>query len=216
MQRLLSRDMPDTMESRMLGLAALIMTVPRCVDRVDAVVVLPGQGEDERLRLATRLYDRHPNARRLIVAGSCRYERTWLLPTVDQMRSCHGLQRTDGIVIHPAADSTLEQSCQVMAEVQKLGVTSYALVAPPYHLTRACLSHIEAMCDNWVPIIPVPTNMSPFQVSPETGLAQASIIPGEAARIARYWELGGLASYEKALKYLEWLWQNFLLPGLAS
>lgn len=208
---------PPTVTSDLVAMAVMLFTMPRPIHKVDAIVVLPGQGEDWRLHDAVAAWNTTPGARYFLVAGGHMEEKTWFLPTVEILRESYGLTRTDGkIIIQPSATDTPKQADWIVPTVQKLGITSLALVVSPYHLLRGYCTVLKAF---WrlgvpqIPMIPVPAMVSPTTPNEEKGLPGWHLVSGEVNRIITYREKGDVAMPPELLSYLDWLWRQ---PIIAS
>ncbi|MEE3918096.1 hypothetical protein V2I01_04000 [Micromonospora sp. BRA006-A] len=107
-----------------LEAVTVVLTLPhRAAERVDALVVPTGQGEDWRLTDAVRAWE----------TG----------------RRCGlGLRRVDGVVLQAEpVTGTGRQAAWVVEQVRALGIGSVALVVSPYHLVRVYLTAPGA-CDD--------------------------------------------------------------------
>lgn len=196
----------------------MILSIPQQAGlSADALYVLPGQGEWWREAAAIRDWEGFGcRAARLIIAGSYGNEATWEAPTLARyMKEPFNLTRTTNVILHDHAHHTAEQAAQMVTDVRTQGLSSIALYASPYHLPRAYMTFVAALYKfvgaDLIPIIPVPTPMSPGTIVPETGMNARQLMPGELARIAQYQPRGDVASYDMLDEYLEWLWKQPIL-----
>lgn len=215
MKRMIERRVEPTEASNLMAMAIMLFTMPRPVENVDAIVLLPGQGEDWRIHDAVRAWNTNPTVRYFLVAGNCPDEETWFLPTVEILRQKYGLTRTDGtIIIEHSAEHTKVQADWLIPLVRQLDITSFALTASPYHLLRAYSAMLAAFKRHevqWIPMIPLPTVVSPGQIVPETGLTGWDMVHGEVARIIKYRDLGDIPTPQEFSDYLRWLWRQPIL-----
>ena len=210
-----------------------VRSVPAVLD-VDAIVVVPGQGEFWRLRYAIQLFNDHPGIRYLLIAGHTKTEKQFVVLDIEKLREL-GLTRdvTGGLpieirdwdnidlaewraasaVVKIQADHTLEQSDWLIPLVAELGITSLAVVAPSYHLLRAYLTFVKAFSRldvDPVPMIPLTVPVPPATPSPENKNDPLwKLIAGELNRIRKYQELGHVATLDELRIYLDWMWANF-------
>lgn len=191
-----------------------ILTVPQsAADRVDAVVVVTGQGEQWRLTSAIRAWEANRKLRYLLVANGNPAEETYAEVTLDYLRDL-GLRRVEGVIVQaePAPHTGL-QAEWIVSEVGERGITSLALVVSPYHLPRAYLTVLKAFIDSGthrLPIIPLPAAVPPDTPVPETGATAYDLVPGEVGRILSYRDNGWVATPEELRQYLNWLWTQWV------
>ncbi|HKX73177.1 MAG TPA: hypothetical protein VJM32_04155 [Candidatus Saccharimonadales bacterium] len=219
MQRLVERGIAGTPASNLVAMAIWLYSMPRPVSQTDAILVLPGQGEDWRLNDAVAAWNNCPNARYLLVAGNYKGERTWFLPTIEILRERYGLTRTEGVLIHPHAHHTKEQSDWIIPTIQELGLTSISLFVSPYHLLRAFCCILKAFTRHdvpQIPMIPVPVLVSPTTPVPETGITGWDLVHGEVERILKYTEFGDVATPEELMSYLDWLFRQPIITNATS
>lgn len=210
--------MEQNAEGEMAGMAMLLYSVPRFVDRVDAIAVLPGLGERWRLDDATVAYDNNPQARHLLVAGINPNEETFEQPTPELLRGVYGMQRTDGIRIQNGARNTPDQTEWLVDMVEAEGIESMALYVSPYHLLRGSLTLMKSFIkrDKQVPIIPMPVHVAPTIVIPEmaakgTPLDAHGMLPAETKRITTYQAGGDVATAAELSNYVNWMWAQPIL-----
>ncbi|MEU4772717.1 ElyC/SanA/YdcF family protein [Micromonospora sp. NPDC023644] len=189
----------------------MILALPQsAADRVDALVVATGQGEEWRLTHAIRGWEANPGLRHLLVANGNPAEETYVEPTLAHLRSL-GLRRLDGVCVQaePAPD-TGRQAAWIAEQVHGRGIASLALAVSPYHLPRAYLTVLKALDRGGLrlPVIPVPVAVSPDTPVPETGATAYDLLPGEVKRILTYADEGWVATLEELQQYLRWLWSR--------
>lgn len=192
-------------------MAMMAYSLPRNIDRVDAMAVYPGMGEIERVTDVVGDWNRSISARHLFVGGVYEAEDTFDRLTEERLKeSTYGLRRTDGVVIQQKANHTKEQADWIAAEVKARDIASLALYAPAYHLLRAYATTVKSMdnADVRIPIIPMPTRVSPDSVSAETGMNTWEMAPAEMERIAKYQEKGDVATKEELQDYINWSWKQ--------
>lgn len=211
-KREVSRFVDDpTGVTNMITLFAFLNTVPQeWALRTDALWVLPGQGEVERTQHAIRTWQSQCDAKQLVLAGSYRGERTWEQPTMEQLlEPPFNLKRTQNVHLLGDVLNTAEQAEQMIAHVVDHRLRSIALHAPAYHLPRAVMTFLQALIRHDMEqflIVPVPVDMAPHKISPETGQNSRQFIVGEVERIAKYQEKGDVASNDATWDYIGQLW----------
>ncbi|MEW2331167.1 hypothetical protein AB0880_25575 [Micromonospora chersina] len=195
----------------LLKALTVILTLPQsAADRVEALVVATGQGEEWRLAHAIRTWEANPKLRHLLVANGNPAERTYAEITLDELRSL-GLRRVEGVHVQAEpAPNTGRQAAWVADQVQARGIRSLALTVSPYHLARVYLTVLKAFTRRGIrlPIIPLPVAVSPETPVPETGATAYDLVPGEAGRILAYIEEGWVATAAELQEYLRWLWSR--------
>ncbi|MFE9872128.1 hypothetical protein ACFYON_15955 [Micromonospora sp. NPDC005686] len=211
-------DVPADRLLAVLEAVTMVLTLPQhAAERVDALVVPTGQGEDWRLTDAIHAWENGPALRHLLVANTDPAERTYRPLTLDRLRGL-GLRRTDGVVLQAEpVTGTGRQAAWVVEQVRALGVGSVALVVSPYHLVRVYLTVLRA-CDDAglrIPLVPLPVAVAPDAPVPETGAAGYDLVAGEVSRLLRYSGEGWIATPERLRDYLRWLWSEHrpLLTG---
>ncbi|MGW4501825.1 hypothetical protein ACWENR_24840 [Micromonospora sp. NPDC004336] len=195
-----------------------ILSLPRsAADRVDAIAVPTGQGEQWRLTHAIRRWEANPGTGHLLVANGNPAERTYHAITLAHLRGL-GLRRLDGVRLQaePAPNTGL-QAAWIADQVEALGITSLALTVSPYHLPRVYLTVLKALdrVGIRIPLVPDPVPVSPDTVAPETQATAYDLLPGEAARILSYADRGWVATLGELQRHLRWLWEEhptLLLP----
>lgn len=220
MERLIPRTVAEDHATRLIAMAIMVYSLPRPVGDTDAILVLPGLGEEWRLTTAIATWNTNPNVKHLLVAGSYSGERTWFEPTLEILSAePYNLTRREGVVISPHAHHTKEQAAWVSRMVRELGINSLALVVSPYHLLRAYLTILESLLTSsgqGVAMLPLPVPVPPHVAIPETGSTAWEMVPGEVARIHTYQEMGDVATYEQLQTYLEWLWDQPILKACTT
>lgn len=185
-----------------------ILALPRSVDRLDAVVVPTGQGEQWRLAHAVERWESDPDLRCLLVANGNPAERTYQEITTSYLGGL-GLRRLDGVHVQaePAPNTGL-QAEWIADRVGALGITSLALSVSAYHLPRVFLTVLRALDRRGlrVRLVPDPVPVPPDAAAPETGATGYDLLPGEVERILSYAGKGWLATPEQLRHYLRWWW----------
>ncbi|MFG2053082.1 hypothetical protein ACGFI9_03540 [Micromonospora sp. NPDC048930] len=186
-----------------------ILALPQsAAERVDALVVPVGQGEEWRLTHGIRRWETNPEISHLLVANGNPAEETYQPLTLPYLRGL-GLRRLDGVHLQaePAPHTGL-QAAWIAGRVEALGITSLALTVSAYHLPRVYLTVLRALSRVGirVPLIPDPVPVSPDTPAPETQATAYDLLPGEAERILAYLDEGWVAGVEELRRYLRWLW----------
>lgn len=209
------RIVPGDEASMFFSLATFILTIPNVTDWVDALVVFPGMGEDERVTSAILNWQLPTNQSRcFIIAGHNHGEKTTKILTPEVLRNPpFNLKRFQGVIIEDEVDNTKEQSRQVLERVRQFHLKSLTLFAPPFHLPRAYLTLLKTLIDarlKEVAIIPGSVFKSPDSIIPEFGTSAWEAVAGEAMRIRKYQAKGDVATINELREYLVWLWHEFL------
>lgn len=208
MDRLIERVVEGGEASDLVAMATLLYGLPRPAGKVDAVVVLPGLGEDWRLIDGIHAWNGSSLARHLMIAGIFDGEKTKVQPTVEYLSGKpFNLERAEGVLIQPHAHHTKEQAEWVVENVRKHGISSIALFVSPYHLLRAYCTVLKAFikADHQVAIIPMPVAVSPSTQIPEVGVDAWTMSSGEVERIIKYQKLDDVATKDELKDYLAWL-----------
>jgi hypothetical protein len=193
-------------------MAHLVTATPCLIQRVDAIAVLPGLGENKRIISAIKAWEAgNSNARYLLVAGTNGLEKTQTQPSIDfLMSSVIGLKKSDRVETQVSAEHTLAQTSWLVDRIKNLGITSLALYVSDWHITRAYSTLIKSLrkSDVLIPVFPVSVPVSPASIIPEYGVTAAAMSAGEAKRIITYQEKGDVATLEELVEYLQWLWDQ--------
>jgi uncharacterized SAM-binding protein YcdF (DUF218 family) len=207
-------DLVDFPVARLVELTkalTVILTLPQsAAERVDALVIATGQGEEWRLTQAIRAWETNPALRHLLVANGNPAEDTYVDISLDYLRGL-GLRRFEGVCVQTEpAPSTGLQARWIADEVQARGISSLALIASGYHLPRLYLTVLKELIRSGVrvPLIPVPAQVSPSAAIPESGASTYDLVPGELKRILTYMDKGWVATPEELEHYLDWLWSH--------
>lgn len=189
----------------------VVLSLPQAAaDRVDALVVATGQGEEWRLTEAIRRWEANPGLRTLLVANGNPAEATYAELSAGYLRGL-GLRRLDGVHVQaePAPNTGL-QAAWIVDRVRALGITSLAVTVSAYHLLRVYLTVLRAMDGDGIriPLIPVPAAVAPDARVPETGATAYDLAPGEVERILTYADQGWVATPAELRDYLGWLWRQ--------
>lgn len=211
---------PGDEVSEFFSLATFILTIPDVTTKVDAFVVFPGMGEDERVRSAVINWQLSMIAsvdtlhRFLIIAGHNHNEKTTKILTLDVLeKPPFNLKRLNGVIIEDGVSNTKKQAEQVLKRVKQYNLESLALFASPFHLIRAYLTLLKTLLKaglEKVAIIPGQVFKSPHSMIPEFNTTAWEAVAGEVARIKKYQAKGDVATPEELQAYLAWLWQEFL------
>jgi hypothetical protein len=200
-----------------------VTNIPRSLRGVCAILVVPGQGEWTRLTYAIRMFNLHPEIKYLLIAGHTWNEKAFAKLDIPYLRKL-GLTRSDGevrftdwdnlpnaecrtdeVVVKAHAYHTLEQASWMVEKVQELGITSLALVAPPYHVVRVFLTMLKAFLRHGlepIPMIPFSVPESLETTSPQNDMPMWDLQPGEFERIRTYREKGDVATLAELRAYL--------------
>jgi hypothetical protein len=195
-------------------MVTMILGLPR--PKTEAFTVFPGRGENERLRYAMEVFNRHCSASALLVAGTeWKTETTTPQPTIELLRGePYKARYEDDIHIQYHAHCTPDQTGWVVEKVKELRITSLSLVVTPYHLPRAYLTLLKEFIKQnvpWIPLIPLPVPKAPGAIVPEDNTDAWTLFDGEAERILKYQKQGDVATLPEIKEYLAWLWKQPLL-----
>ena len=173
----------------MVKIFMAILALPQsAAERVNALVIPVGQGEEWRLTHAIRRWEANPDIRYLLVANGNPAEETYRQITLPYVRRL-GLRRLAGVYLQaePAPNTGL-QAAWIASQVEALGITSLALTVSPYHLPRVYLTVLKALSRRGtrIPLIPDPVPTSPDTAAPETHGTAYDLLPGEVKRIITY------------------------------
>lgn len=199
------------------AMAMALYAVPRgaeVVGKVDAILTMPGLGDDWRIRQAVKLRNDHPGTPYLLLAGHNQKEKTARVFSTDVLKEEFGLIDMDRVLIEISAEHTLEQAEWVVDKVQELGIANLAITVSQYHLLRAYLTILKAFYKkNLVPpiMIPFPAASSPETLIPEIGESAWTMANGEIERIISYQQKGDVATYAELQNYLATIWESPLL-----
>lgn len=204
---------------QLAALTVLLHSLPNLRMQVDALAVPnTGLGEHERIVQAIADWQRPEcQARYLLVAGHNPEEKFAFEQSVDELCRRYDLLKTDGVIVQPYAEHTLQQAQWTAEQVAELGVTSVAVYAPHYHLLRAWLTYVQAIAlrdTRPIPVLPAQVAQSPYvpmaQYLPLV-VEKWELIAGEFDRIRKYAAKGDVANFESALQYIHWLWRHQLI-----
>ncbi len=198
------------------AMTMMVYSVPRRQKKCQALVVFPGMGETWRLEQVIAAWENQAvyRARHLLVAGTeWKIETTNIRPPIikNLKRKPYLLRRMANVHAQDHAHHTREQAVWVVEMVQKLRIKTLALFVSPYHLLRAYLTLLKTFINVNIPpvkMIPVPVNISPDTIIPETGTDAWSLVQGEMLRIKAYQHKGDVATLEELQQYLSFLWKE--------
>lgn len=200
-----------------LAMAIMMLSMPRPVEQFDTLAVLPGLGEYWRLRHVVHDWERLPQARNLLVAGTNGNERTQQQPDLDVLQSgLVGLKRVEGVRTQVAAEHTKEQADWMVRRTDELNVQTMGLYVSPYHIVRAYLTILAAYRRAGVDppvMIPMPVQVPPSAAIPETNEPAWGMVAGEHRRINLYQGVGDVATLPELQQYINWLWEQPVLKN---
>lgn len=203
----------------LMAAVVAILTVPAVAgDRVDALAVPVGQGEQWRLSAVIERWESNRAIRRLLVTNGNPAEQTFREVTPEYLREL-GLRRLDGVHIQrEPAPNTAIQAAWIADRVEEFDLGAVGVVVSAYHLPRVYLTVLKEFIKRGrpVPLVPLPVQLSPLYPSPETGTNQLDLVPGEALRMLRYADLGWIASPDELRVYLDWLWRRHRSPTVTG
>jgi len=214
-EREVPREVAHSEVSKLVAMAMFLYSLPaHLADRADTIVVLPGQGEKDRLKWAIKAWETGKQTRNLLVAGVNPEEETWEPITLESLQKPpYNLITTEGVHIQPMADNTKVQADWVAQMIREVDVECLLLVAPNYHNLRAYLTLLAAFKRsdfNPPAMIPMPLWGAPGLQSPETGLTYWDICASEIERIRLYQPRGDVATATDLQLYLDWLNEIFI------
>ncbi len=215
LERMVPRVVDADSSSQLFTMAHLIESIPAPLDKVDAVIVMPGLGEHVRLIAAVNAWEAHKQTRHLLVAGTNDIETTQPQPSLDYLKGEPVfLRRTNGVVAQVAAEHTRDQTEWLVDQLQPHSIKSAALFVTHWHLPRAYGTLLKSMLDRElkIPVFPVAVGTSPDAIVPETQQTVSVMSAGEAQRIVKYQGLGHVASLAELHDNLAWLWKQDIAP----
>lgn len=200
--------------SEIVSLDMGVLSMPRPIDRVEAFLAFPGEGESWRLTHPIDQWSNEkPSARFFLIAPHNTREMT--SETLDLARLQHApynLRRLHGVHVCLHAEHSKEQTEWVSKKIEECHIRSVALFVTPYHLLRIYLTLLKSLIvhgqDKEVQMIPAPIPISLDEISPENSVAMWDLIPGEVNRIEKYQATGDAATLPELQTYLRWLWKN--------
>lgn len=216
LDRMVPRVVEGDKNSQLFTMAHMIESVPTPVEKVDAIIVMPGLGEHVRLQAAANAWE-SPNAaaQYLIVAGTNDIEKTQPQPTLAFLQQKPvSLVRTEGVITQVSAEHTRDQTEWIVEQLAETEAKSAALFVTHWHLPRAYSTLVKSLLDRNVNValFPVAVGTAPDAVVPETGKTVTVMSAGEAERIVKYQELGHVTTLPELAIYLSWLWKQSVVP----
>lgn len=214
-ERMVPRVVEAKDSTELFTLAHLILSTPCPLDRVDAIAVMPGLGEHDRVMAAARAYESNLKVRYLLVAGTYAGEKAQPQPSLEYLKAAPiNLQRFDNVKTQVSASNTVEQVEWLLQTIKSQGITSLAVVVSHWHLPRAYGTLLKSMvkADLQIPAFPVAVPSEPYRIVPETGVSVAKMSAGEAERIIVYQKKGDVVSLTELEDYLSWLWKQNIAP----
>lgn len=212
MNREIGRVIAGSQISNMVAVVIMLYSIPRMENEIDALVVMPGQGENWRVQEAISVWNRHSSsARYLLMSGQ--YEKKWASLDLENLKKePFNLKRSHGFYSQIFARNTKEQAVWIVEKVREIGVKSIALFVSPYHLLRAYCTLLQTFNIThtpWILMFPAPVAISPDTPIPETGVSAWDLVPGELERIIQYQKRGDVCNFDQLREYISWLWMNF-------
>jgi hypothetical protein len=218
MDRLVQRVIEGDEASMLMSMATLLYGLPRPIDRVDAIAVLPGLGESWRIIDGVQAFNDNSSAQHLFIAGINDIEKTKVQPTLKNLSMPpFNLIRTENVHIQENAAHTKAQAEWLVEQVRANSVKSLALFVSPYHLLRAYCTVLKAFTKAGItiPLIPMPVAVNPATIIPETEVDAWTMSNGEKERIIKYQALDDVATHQELKDFMAWLCQQpILTPDL--
>lgn len=212
MNRMIPRVIDDNPIHEAAIATMMIYSVGCDLNKIDAIVVFPGMGEEWRLLKAVKIWNKHRNITRLLVGGMYRGEGTYTEVTIETLRHLSTpIQREAGVIFQDTANYTKQQTDWVVEQISKYDISNVGLIISPYHLLRAYCTLIHSMKEfnhSYIPIIPIPVQVAPSVIIPETGVDAWRMASGEYERMEKYQQKGDVATYDEVRGYLAWLWKS--------
>jgi hypothetical protein len=216
MDRLVKRLVEADEASVLMSMATLLYGLPRPIDRVDAIAVFPGLGEDWRMIDTIQAWNENENARHLFIAGVYEGEKTKTQHTIEYLSQApFNLKRKENVHIQQIAYNTKDQAEWLVEQIRKNNISSFALFISPYYLLRAYCTVLKTFmkADLQVPIIPVPVAVNPATIIPEIGVNAWEMVHGEKERIIKYQAFHDVATLDELKKYLAWLCEQSVISN---
>lgn len=179
-------------------------------DHADAVIVMTGLGEHQRIIQAIKLWDsgRYSN-RFLLITGDNPHERTAETFSVPRLQeSPFNLQHSEGVIVDTDhGGNTKIQAQWITQQVDALGIKSALVVTSSYHMVRAYLTLLKSFADAniLVRLYPVLAEYNLDATSPEYEVPMWNLVAGEVERIIQYQTKGDVATLDELKTYLRWL-----------
>ena len=214
-QRMVPRVVEADENTQLFTATHATLSLPAPLHLVDAAAVMPGLGEHQRVIRAVQAWQSHPNMKHLIVSGTNKNEVEQPQLTLERLQQQpFMLERKEDVLTQVSAEHTRLQTDWIIDQMLAHKVRSLALFVSHWHMPRAYRTLLKSMlnADLKLPIVPVTVGSSPRSEVPEYHKTVESLSAGEAIRIAKYQEIGEISSYDELMDYLEWLWNQNLLP----
>jgi hypothetical protein len=200
-----------TESSDLISMFIMLYSLPRVIERINAITVLPGLGETWRLTDALKAWENKDYvAKYLLITGHNKREKTWKHLTLYNIN----IKRQKGVYIESHAEHTKEQAEWLFEKVKDLKITSLAIYVSPYHLLRAYCTILKTFINHKsspIPMIPIPVAISPDAIIPEINTDAWNMVSGEVDRIIKYQKKGDVATYDEFKYYLSWLWKQSIV-----
>jgi hypothetical protein len=206
---------PPTEASIMYSLATHVLSLPYVV--TDAFVVLPGEGENWRVRAGVRARNRDNHRLLLLAPFNTSEATTPKLTLSDLVGRDYGLKNSAGVIIGGHAEHTGEQAEWLYGQIMEHNIRSITVGASPYHDVRGYLTLLKYLLSKGcrIPMIAAPTPVPPNRVIPESEMDSWTLVHGEAKRVKIYQEKGDVATLDELRGYLAWLWEQEPFRSLA-
>lgn len=196
-----------------------LMALPRKIADIDALVVFPGMGENERLIETINMWRPHMASKKLFITGDeWKVNATFVRPIFKNLKkSPFNLPITpmeSTIYFQDHAQNTKDQADWACKLIYGLKVKSVALFTAPYHMPRSFMTMIkslETFGGEYIPILPMPINLAPHEISDLDNNDTPNLVQKEILKIQNYQEKGDVATLKETDKYLQWLWKQPLI-----
>jgi hypothetical protein len=209
MKRMVSRIVDEDVRFENAVLAMMVYSLPRNFEDMEAISLFPGMGESTRIDQTIAIWNENTNLKYLFIAGSYEGERLYEKVTINMLASLKNPPRNlHQVIIQEKAIHTKDQTTWLLEQAKFHGVQRFGLIVPPYHLMRAYCTLVKSVIndDHYKPaIFPIPLIMSPATKTPETEIDGWHMAYGEFERIERYRNIGDVATYQEARKYIDWV-----------
>jgi lipopolysaccharide export LptBFGC system permease protein LptF len=203
-------------DSDILAMALMLYSVPKIPQKTDALVIMPGLGENWRIEQAIKIWENNNKENKfLLISGVNQKEKTAFPFSIENFKKPpFNLKREQNVYTQEHADHTKAQAEWIISKVKELNIQSLSLFVSPFHLLRAYSTLLKAFINSnneRIVIIPNPIKIPPSTNIPEVNSNAWDLVQGELDRIKIYQEKGDVASYEELKDYLNWLWTQPLI-----
>lgn len=202
-------------DSDLLAMALMLYSLPR-IHQTEALVVMPGLGENWRIEQAVKVWENNDQKNKfLLISGVNQKEKTAFPFSIENFKkSPFNLKRVENVHIQEHADHTKAQAEWIVNKTKELNIKSLTVFVSPFHLLRAYNTLLKTFINldaERILIIPNPIRIPPSTNIPEVNSSAWDLVQGELDRIKIYQEKGDVASYEELKEYLNWLWTQPLI-----